>query len=102
MHNDFYAFWHRAQYIRRQCLASREKDINLFLHRYLVPAPTQPPGAGAIRQPPGAEPAERSQGTQATQSEDPQHRDKLIVLDVSKEQLEAAPAYRKLGEEVEN
>jgi hypothetical protein len=28
----------------------------------------------------------------------PQHRDKLIVLDVSKEQLEAAPAYRKLGE----
>jgi sporulation protein YlmC with PRC-barrel domain len=70
--------------------------------RPLVPAPTQQPGAGAIRQPPGAEPVERPQGTQATQSEDPQHRDKLIVLDVSKEQREAAPAYRKLGEEVEN
>jgi hypothetical protein len=45
----------------------------------------------------------RPQGTQVTPSEDPQHRDKLIVLDVSKEQLEAAPAYRKLGEkEAEN
>jgi sporulation protein YlmC with PRC-barrel domain len=47
------------------------------------------------------EPVERPQGTQVTQSEDPQHRDKLIVLDVSKEQLEAAPAYRKLGEKKE-
>jgi hypothetical protein len=45
------------------------------------PAPTQLSGPDAIRQ-----------------GEDPQHRDKLIVLDVSKEQLEAAPAYRKLGE----
>src|SRR5918998_148134 len=71
--------------------------------RPLVPAPTQQPGAGAIRQPPVAEPVERPQGTQATPSEDPQHRDKLIVLGVSKEQLEAAPAYRKLGEkEAEN
>ena len=45
------------------------------------PTPTQLSGPDAIRQ-----------------GEDPQHRDKLIVLDVSKEQLEAAPAYRKLGE----
>jgi sporulation protein YlmC with PRC-barrel domain len=66
-----------------------------------APTPTQQPGADAIRQPPGTEPAERPQGTQATQSEDPQHRDKLIVLDVSKEQLEAAPVYRKLGEKKE-
>jgi hypothetical protein len=44
---------------------------------------------------------ERPQGTQATPSEDPKHRDKLIVLDVSKEQLEAAPAYKKLGEKKE-
>ena len=70
--------------------------------RPLVPAPTQQPGAGATTQPPGAEPMERPQGPPVTPSEDPQHRDKLIVLDVSKEQLEAAPAYRKLGEEVEN
>ena len=63
-----------------------------------APAPTQPSGPGTIRQAPGAEPVERPQGTQVTQGEDPQHRDKLIVLDVSKEQLEAAPAYRKLGE----
>ncbi len=67
-----------------------------------APTPTQQPGADAIRQPPGAEPVERPQGTQVTPSEDPQHRDKLIVLDVSKEQLEAAPTYRKLGEEAEN
>jgi hypothetical protein len=66
-----------------------------------APAPTQQPGPNATRQPPGAEPVERPQGTQVTQSEDPQHRDKLIVLDVSKEQLEAAPAYRKLGEKKE-
>jgi sporulation protein YlmC with PRC-barrel domain len=46
-----------------------------------APAPTQLSGPDAIRQ-----------------GEDPQHRDKLIVVDVSKEQLEAAPAYRKLGE----
>jgi hypothetical protein len=45
------------------------------------PTPTQLSGPDAIRQ-----------------GEDPQHRDKLIVLEVSKEQLEAAPAYRKLGE----
>src|SRR6186713_1842384 len=36
MHNDFYTFWRRAQYIRRQCSAFREKDINLFVHRYLT------------------------------------------------------------------
>ena len=36
MHNDFYTFWRRAQYIRRQCSAFREKDINLFVHRYLL------------------------------------------------------------------
>jgi sporulation protein YlmC with PRC-barrel domain len=64
----------------------------------LAPAPTQQPGPDATRQPPGAEPMARPQGTQATLSEDPQHRDKLIVLNVSKEQLEAAPAYKKLGE----
>jgi sporulation protein YlmC with PRC-barrel domain len=61
-------------------------------------APTQQQGPEATRQPSGAEPVERPQGTQAMQSEDPQHRDKLIVLNVSKEQLEAAPVYRKLGE----
>jgi hypothetical protein len=66
-----------------------------------APAPTQQPGPDATRQPPGAEPVERPQGTQVTPSEDPQHRDKLIVLDVSKEQLEAAPVYRKLGEKKE-
>jgi sporulation protein YlmC with PRC-barrel domain len=50
------------------------------------PAPaTQQPGPDALRQSPGAEPVERPQVTQVTQSEDPQHRDKLIVLDVSKE-----------------
>ena len=69
--------------------------------RPLAPAPTQQPGPDALRQPPGAELVDRPQGTQAMQSEDPQHRDKLIVLDVSKEQLEAAPAYRKLGEKKE-
>ena len=36
MHNDFYTFCRRAQYIRRQCSAFREKDINLFVHRYLA------------------------------------------------------------------
>jgi sporulation protein YlmC with PRC-barrel domain len=68
-----------------------------------APAPTQQPSPDALRQSPGAEPAERPQGTQVRQGQDPQHRDKLIVLDVSKEQLEAAPAYKKLGEkEAEN
>jgi sporulation protein YlmC with PRC-barrel domain len=66
-----------------------------------APAPTQQQGPDATTQPPGAEPVERPQGTQVTPSEDPQHRDKLIVLDVSKEQLEAAPVYRKLGEKKE-
>jgi len=46
------------------------------------------------RQAPRPEPGDRPHGTQQA---DPQHRDKLIVLAVSKEQLEAAPPYRKLG-----
>jgi sporulation protein YlmC with PRC-barrel domain len=68
-----------------------------------APAPTQQPGPDATQRPPRPEPGDRPQGAQATQSEDPKHSDTLIVLEVSKEQLEAAPAYRKLGEkEAEN
>ena len=47
--------------------------------------PTQQPGPDATRQPPRAEPVERPQGPPVTPGEDPQHRDKLTVLDVSKE-----------------
>jgi hypothetical protein len=70
-----------------------------------APAPTtQRPGTDSAQPTPRSEPAERPQGTQVTQKEDPKHRDKLIVLDANKEQLESAPSYRKLGdkEETEN
>ena len=50
-----------------------------------APPPAQQPGADAIQQPPGAEPVERPQGPPVTPGEDAQHRDKLIVLNVSKE-----------------
>ncbi len=36
VHNHFYISWRRVRYIRRQYSASREKDINLFLHQYLI------------------------------------------------------------------
>lgn len=38
----------------------------------------------------------------AAQREDPKHRDRVIVLEVSKEQLAAAPPYRQLGEKPES
>jgi hypothetical protein len=67
-----------------------------------APAPTtQRPGTDSAQQTPRSEPAERPQGTQVTQKEDPKHRDKLIVLDASKKQLESAPSYRKLGDKKE-
>jgi sporulation protein YlmC with PRC-barrel domain len=76
-----------------------EKDIGVRYTdlQFLAPAPTQQPAPGATRQAPRPEPAERPQGAQA-QPENPKHREKLIVLDASKEQLESAPPYRKLGE----
>jgi sporulation protein YlmC with PRC-barrel domain len=62
-----------------------------------APTPTQQPGTDPTRQAPRPEPVERPQSTQ----EDSKHRDKRIVLDVSKEQLESAPFYRKLGDKKE-
>jgi hypothetical protein len=50
-----------------------------------APPPTQQLGPDATRPPSGAEPVERPQGPPITPGEDPQHRDTLIVLNVSKE-----------------
>jgi sporulation protein YlmC with PRC-barrel domain len=57
--------------------------------------PGQQPGADPARPAPLPEPRDRPQ---AIQRQDPKHRDKVIVLEVSKEQLAAAPPYRQLGE----
>jgi hypothetical protein len=74
-----------------------EKDVGVrytALHFEPLPEPPRaPPPGAAPGQQPGTAPA-----PQAPRQDDPKHRDKLIVLDVSKEQLEAAPPYRKLGE----
>lgn len=48
-------------------------------------------------EPPQAQPT--GTPTAQTPEQDPDHGDKRIVLDVTKDQLESAPPYRKLGEE---
>ena len=61
-----------------------------------APIPGQQPSP--VRPAPVPEPRDRPP---AAQREDPKHRDKVLVLEVSKEQLAAAPQYRKLGEKKE-
>ena len=62
--------------------------------------PRAPPAVPVPGQQPSPDPARPA--PQATAREDPKHRDKLIVLDVSKEQLVSAPPYRQLGEKKES
>jgi hypothetical protein len=86
-----------------------EKDVGV---RYTAlqfqprpePVRAPPPAPGPGQQPSPARPApvpEPRDRPPAAQREDPKHRDKVIVLEVSKEQLAAAPQYRKLGEKKE-
>jgi hypothetical protein len=84
-----------------------EKDVGV---RYTAlqfqprpePVRAPPPAPGPGQQPSPARPApEPGDRPPAAQREDPKHRDKVLVLEVSKEQLAAAPPYRKLGEKKE-
>jgi sporulation protein YlmC with PRC-barrel domain len=81
-----------------------EKNVGVrYTDLQFEPISEQPrvqPPAPTSNQQPGTDPAQQAPRPveRPAQREDPEHRDKLIVLDVSKAQLEAAPAYRKLGE----
>ena len=67
-----------------------------------VRAPPPAPIPGQQPSPPRPAPPPEPRDATTAQREDPKHRDKVIVLEVSKEQLAAAPPYRQLGEKQES